>query len=363
MVPILSATWLLLAAPAAAVEAPPGPARSLVVIVDTTPALPEATRGPVQQGLKSEVDNSLGFTWVDPPAISLDELSLALNCGGLDEACIRKLGVTVKADAVILVSATATPRAELTMTMVQIKPPRPARVVAVPLLEPGPTTEGARKAVRTLLGPVKPTRLVVTTQPPGALVQVDGVARGRTPAALVDLRQGAHRIHVALPGYVPQTTEVTLESGKSTEVVLTLTPGAAAPGPGPAAHAAAASAPVVSSAPAEEGGGGGKSWAFFASRVVVGLGLAGAVLGLLALPPGVLTMPGGLLGYMGVWAANTAAPAAALQVGLNQATAFMFWDFWFVFALLGGAGVGLGLLVGLVGAVTAGAGVVWVALE
>ena len=56
--------------------------------------------------------------------------------------------------------------------------------------------------------------LSVTSNPPGAIVLVDGVPLGRAPLSLSDLRPGTYVVTLTLPGYVPLSyqAEVTAQS-------------------------------------------------------------------------------------------------------------------------------------------------------
>jgi hypothetical protein len=56
--------------------------------------------------------------------------------------------------------------------------------------------------------------LSVTSNPPGAIVLVDGVPFGRAPLALSDLRPGTYVVTVTLPGYTPLSyqAEVTAQA-------------------------------------------------------------------------------------------------------------------------------------------------------
>lgn len=64
--------------------------------------------------------------------------------------------------------------------------------------------------------------LVVSTDEPGALVEIDGTARGFTPLVL-SLPVGAHRLRLALAGYKPVTRDLTVEDGRERRVEVVLT--------------------------------------------------------------------------------------------------------------------------------------------
>ncbi|MBI5495234.1 MAG: PEGA domain-containing protein [Deltaproteobacteria bacterium] len=292
---------LLVQAKPASPPAPTTP-RALVVLVDSSPAAPPELRGQLVGALQTEVERSVGFKWVDPPAISVDELALALNCGGMDDACLRGAGDNLKADAVMLVSVGAGGRKEVVISLVHVRPPKPTRLTSIPLADLGATVQEVRNAARSLLGPVKPTRLVVVTDPPGALVSVDGKAVGPAPYSVNDLAQGPHSVAVQLQGYQPQSTKVDLKIGEASEVRLTLQsnkpapPPAATPAPAPPVAAAPpqpapppaarppAATPAPVPAPLETAAAAPPAWhrAKYFSPVPGAAGLAAGVLGLAA---------------------------------------------------------------------------------
>jgi serine/threonine protein kinase len=71
---------------------------------------------------------------------------------------------------------------------------------------------------------IAPT-LTVKTVPPGASIHVDGAALAeRTNATLDGLAPGSHTVVIELDGYVTARRTVTLESGKQSEVAVTLKP-------------------------------------------------------------------------------------------------------------------------------------------
>ncbi len=56
------------------------------------------------------------------------------------------------------------------------------------------------------------TTLSVTSNPPGALVFIDNVIKGRTPLTLTDTAIGDHRITITLDGYEEYTRNIVVES-------------------------------------------------------------------------------------------------------------------------------------------------------
>jgi TonB family protein len=68
----------------------------------------------------------------------------------------------------------------------------------------------------------------VVTQPPGATVTVDGVARGASPLDVPELALGAHEVRAELRGYAPAIHKVIL-TAESPQADVSLTLGRAAP--------------------------------------------------------------------------------------------------------------------------------------
>lgn len=84
----------------------------------------------------------------------------------------------------------------------------------------------AATAVREVvdLVPIASTgRLEVTSDPPGASVAVDGVARGDTPVVIADIEPGVHRVAVSRGGSTVYRT-VTVQAGSTATVVASAAP-------------------------------------------------------------------------------------------------------------------------------------------
>ena len=119
-------------------------------------------------------------------------------------------------------------------------------------------------------GPVKRVdagTLIITSQPPGAAVELDGKARGKTPVTVKDLTPGKHRIQFTLAGYLENVREVDVVAGQSETIQATLTKGeAAAQKKGgnpmkwilPLAGGGAAAAVLLASSGGDGGGDDGK---------------------------------------------------------------------------------------------------------
>jgi len=93
----------------------------------------------------------------------------------------------------------------------------PARIApAAPASRVAPAAPGAPAA---RVAPVVPAaaatgRLLVHSTPSGAVVSVDGAAKGSTPLALRDLEMGTRTITIARRGYLPETRKVVITSAR-----------------------------------------------------------------------------------------------------------------------------------------------------
>lgn len=67
-------------------------------------------------------------------------------------------------------------------------------------------------------------QIVVDGDEAGALIEVDGLARGFTPAVVQEVPVGPHRVSVRLPGYAPFVVEVEVEPRGEARVFATLEP-------------------------------------------------------------------------------------------------------------------------------------------
>ena len=79
----------------------------------------------------------------------------------------------------------------------------------------------------------RPAALVVTSEPAGAQITIDGQDAGASPLQNDKLRPGEHQITAALDGYKTFETRVELESGGADTLRVTLEPNITAPPPEP----------------------------------------------------------------------------------------------------------------------------------
>lgn len=93
--------------------------------------------------------------------------------------------------------------------------------------------------------PTKPGNLTILSEPPGAQVKVNGVARGEAPLTLEQLPGGEHSIVLSAPGLVWSGTVVV---GGGTEVVRAVLVPTGGANPAPVAAAPSTRSPVIPTA-------------------------------------------------------------------------------------------------------------------
>ncbi len=89
------------------------------------------------------------------------------------------------------------------------------------------TKKEARVQTRSS-APVKPSRsigpgsLVIESQPPGAAITVNGMARGKTPLTIGAIPAGTYTVAMALQKFQPVSMTVTVSAGERSRAALTL---------------------------------------------------------------------------------------------------------------------------------------------
>ena len=68
----------------------------------------------------------------------------------------------------------------------------------------------------------QPGTLQIASRPPGAQVYVDDVRVGITPLTMINVKPGAHRVRIELPGHRPWTTSVTVDAGAQARIGASL---------------------------------------------------------------------------------------------------------------------------------------------
>jgi eukaryotic-like serine/threonine-protein kinase len=101
-------------------------------------------------------------------------------------------------------------------------------LLRVLLSEPGTGQPGPAAEPAVVVGPLAdpaPSTLVVSTVPPGAMLTVDGKARGRTPRTVEGLEPGEHQLAAALEGYQAASRKFSLAAaGERVVIEVALSP-------------------------------------------------------------------------------------------------------------------------------------------
>jgi serine/threonine-protein kinase len=93
-------------------------------------------------------------------------------------------------------------------------------------------------------------RILIRTSPAGAQVVINGERRGVTPLAVRNLRYGSYEVSVALPGFGPQSRQVTISAAQpASSVIFELSPGSGTSAPPGAAAAQGVGSLYVDSRP------------------------------------------------------------------------------------------------------------------
>lgn len=194
--------------------------RKLVLLIDQA-TLPKEAGQDLLIELKREVDKSANYTWQDPPPLSFEELLLALSCRKLDDKCVQRVGPMLKVDTVILVSGARGKKKDVQLLMAEAKGNRRMTVPVTPGLSMAPALS---QALRKMLGAIRPPGLNIVTEPPGALVTLDGIPKGTSPVEITDIALGKHRVEVVLFGHESQGLDVEAMEGEAREIRFTLLP-------------------------------------------------------------------------------------------------------------------------------------------
>ena len=108
------------------------------------------------------------------------------------------------------------------------EPPPDAVARPAPVRQPSPTPPPAAASAPSAPEPVPASGsgwILVRTEPPGAVVTVDGEGRGTTPLSLQDVAYGEHEVAVGLTGFSSLSRTVTISPTETVATVgVTLTP-------------------------------------------------------------------------------------------------------------------------------------------
>jgi hypothetical protein len=72
--------------------------------------------------------------------------------------------------------------------------------------------------------PVRPTELVIRTEPEGARVTVNGIGWGTAPVTIRHVEPGAKRVRVTMDGYAASERSITVDEGSRATIRIRLSP-------------------------------------------------------------------------------------------------------------------------------------------
>ncbi|MBN2358615.1 MAG: PEGA domain-containing protein [Deltaproteobacteria bacterium] len=139
-----------------------------------------------------------GIEFVKPPTRPLNEVMFAVGCSKLDERCAAAIAEGAGARQMVLASALLNPAPTVVYSIIDVASSKRTAVGAVPVARFDAV--GAQQVAAALareLGAA--ARLLVRSQPPGAVVRVDGTLAGETPVELRGLSTGRHAVAVRFP--------------------------------------------------------------------------------------------------------------------------------------------------------------------
>ncbi|MDP3565458.1 MAG: PEGA domain-containing protein [Methanoregula sp.] len=178
-----------------------------------TPAFGSIAVTSTPPGANVYLDNAYrGFTPLTLDAIPNGNHAVILRFDGYDEysRTVEVRGDLQPVSAALNTRATQIATAATTAGVTGTATVKPGQTVLVP----GPQSGS----------------LSVTTSPPGALVYVDGVMKGVSPATIPGLSAGVHSVTLILAGYSDLKTTITIDAGTTSEYITGLVPAQKAPG-------------------------------------------------------------------------------------------------------------------------------------
>lgn len=205
-----------LAAPARAARKPASKKPGWVVLVHTQGEVP----APWSPRLRSAAQKAQDRNWVDPPAVTLDEVQLVLGCATWGVACAAQVaGMTGAQNALVIDIVRKGPGATVVIEAVSADGTVAAEPERVELA--GVDDDGLKLAEAWVAGAVKgarPTVLLVSADLEGTEVVVDNVPRGKTPLMLIDtIPAGEHTLLLRREGRAPLSRTIQVVAGMNRE--------------------------------------------------------------------------------------------------------------------------------------------------
>jgi hypothetical protein len=178
-----------------------------------TPAFGSIAVTSTPPGANVYLDNAYkGFTPLTLESVPNGNHVVVLRSDGYDESSqtVMVMGNLQPVSAALNSRATQMPTAATTAGVTGTATVKPGQTVFIPEPQSG--------------------SLSVTTSPPGALVYIDGVMKGVSPATIPGLSAGVHSVHLILPGYSDLKTSITVDAGTTSEYITGLSPVPKTPG-------------------------------------------------------------------------------------------------------------------------------------
>lgn len=193
---------------AAKAKAKPKTAKWVVLVHES--GAPAGWAGALRQAAEG---SGVARTWIEPPAISLDEVQLSLGCASWGPACAGQAAALIGADNALVIDIAAI--GEAVVVGIEDVSATGAVVGNAERVEVSPDDGGRAVAVAWVIGALKgsrPTVLVVTADLAGTEVVIDGERRGVTPLTLIDLvPPGEHALLLRREGRAPLSRTITVQ--------------------------------------------------------------------------------------------------------------------------------------------------------
>ena len=207
VVGLLLGLW---AQPAEAARKPKKP--GWVVLVHAQGAVPSSWTGRLRQAAQKAQDRN----WVDPPAVTLDEVQLVLGCPTWGVACAAQVAGMTGAQNALVIEIIAKD-AGAVVTIEAVSAAGAVAGVAERVEVAAVDDDGLKIAEAWVAGAVKgarPTVLIVTADLDGTEVVVDNVPRGKTPLTLIDqVAPGEHALLLRREGRAPVSRTIVVAPG------------------------------------------------------------------------------------------------------------------------------------------------------
>ncbi|MDP2342314.1 MAG: PEGA domain-containing protein [Deltaproteobacteria bacterium] len=207
-----------LAGPTLAAKKPTKPSKKpgWVVLVHLSGEVPSSWTERLRLAAQKAQDRN----WVDPPAVTLDEVQLVLGCAAWDNPCAAQVaGMSGAVNALVVDVTRNGAGASLRVQAVTAEGVVAAEHDKIELA--AVDDDGLKIAEAWVAGAVKgatPTVLVVSSDLEGTEVVVDNIPRGKTPLTLIDqIPVGEHALLMRREGRAPLSRTIQVVAGMNRE--------------------------------------------------------------------------------------------------------------------------------------------------